>query len=200
MKNMEYTHLLALLTFAVVSSFSPGPNNIMLMTSGANVGFYRTIPHIVGVVAGYSIMLLLVGLGLMQFLQQSPFFHNVLQILCLIYLLYLAYRIATSKMTNKDVSQFKPMSLFAAAGFQWINPKGWSMALTAITVYSSSNSNYISAIILITGVFLLVSIVSTSVWTLAGKKCQQLLKNPHYFKIFNYSMASLLLLSVAFTL
>tara|TARA_R110001583_G_scaffold60713_2_gene180138 strand:- start:28089 stop:28679 length:591 start_codon:yes stop_codon:yes gene_type:complete len=196
---MEYTHLLALLSFAIAGSFTPGPNNIMLMTSGANVGFYRTIPHILGIIGGYSLMLLLVGLGLMQFLQQYPLLQKLLQILCIIYLLYLAYKIATSKVSNQEQTQFRPMSLFAAAGFQWFNPKGWSMALSAITIYSSDIDD-VTAIIMITAVFAVVNIPSACIWTLAGKKCQNLLANPQRLKIFNYSMASLLVLSVGFSL
>ena len=196
---MEYTQLLALFSFAIVSSFSPGPNNIMLMTSGANVGFYRTIPHILGIITGYSVMLLLIGFGLMQFLLQYPVLQNTLQIVCLIYLVYLAYKIATSKVSHQTQSQFKPMSLLSAASFQWINPKAWSMAFSAITVYSA-DIDYITAILMIMAVFAVVNVPSACAWTLAGKKSRDILSNPQRLMYFNYSMAVLLIVSVGFSL
>ena len=196
---MEYTQLLALFSFAIVSSFSPGPNNIMLMTSGANVGFYRTIPHMLGIITGYSVMLLLIGFGLMQFLLQYPVLQNTLQIVCLIYLVYLAYKIATSKVSHQTQSQFKPMTLLSAASFQWINPKAWSMAFSAITVYSA-DIDYITAILMIMAVFAVVNAPSACAWTLAGKKSRDILSNPQRLMYFNYSMAVLLIVSVGFSL
>ena len=195
---MEFSHLLALLIFAFISSLSPGPNNIMLMTSGANIGFYKTIPHILGIIAGYSVMLLLIGLGLMPLFQQYPLIQNTLQILCLLYLLFLAYKIATSNVLNSNKKQFKAMSFLAAAGFQWLNPKGWSMALSAMTLYGSE-LNYAMAIAVITGVFAVVNIPSACIWTIAGQKSQRLLADPKRLKVFNYSMASLLVTSVGFS-
>lgn len=196
---MEVSHLIALLMFALISSLSPGPNNIMLMASGANIGFYRTIPHILGIISGYSVMLILVGLGLMPLFQQYPLIQNSLQILCLLYLFYLSYKIATSNTEGSQGKLFKPMSFLAAAGFQWINPKGWSMALSAITLYGSE-LNYALAIVIIAGVFMVVNIPSACIWTIAGQKCQHLLADPLRLKVFNYSMASLLVASVGFSL
>ena len=195
---MEFSHLFALLIFAFISSLSPGPNNIMLMTSGANIGFYKTIPHILGIIAGYSVMLLLIGLGLMPLFQQYPLIQNTLQILCSFYLLFLAYKIATSNALGSHKRQFKAMSFFTAAGFQWLNPKGWSMALSAMTLYGSE-LNYAMAIAVITGVFAVVNIPSACIWTIAGQKSQRLLADPKRLKIFNYSMASLLVTSVGFS-
>ncbi|MBP4034383.1 LysE family translocator [Aeromonas sp. PrichA-15] len=133
---MEYHQLGALALFAFVSTFTPGPNNIMLMTSGANVGFKRTIPHMLGITFGFGAMLILVGIGLMSLFNAYPITHSILKVLSLSYLLYLTYKIATSGKTEAK-HDFRPMSFLGAVAFQWVNPKGWSMALTAITVYSS---------------------------------------------------------------
>jgi len=127
-----------LVMFAFVSTFSPGPNNIMLMTSGANVGFKKTIPHMAGVTLGY--------------------------------LVYLAVKIVLSKPSQSSTT-YKPMTFLSAAMFQWVNPKGWSMALTAVSVYNYTTSWVGLAIIAI--VFAMVNVPSVSVWTAAGKQLSQ---------------------------
>ncbi|WP_440887398.1 LysE family translocator [Vibrio sp. WZ-1] len=189
---MEYHQLGALALFAFVSTFTPGPNNIMLMTSGANVGFKRTIPHMLGITLGFAAMLILVGIGLMGLFHAYPITHRVLKILSLTYLLYLTYKIATSSKTEvKD--NYQPMSFLGAVAFQWVNPKGWSMALTAITVYSSGGSWLELAFI--AGIFCLANLPSVTFWTAAGMQLQRWLTTSKRIKSFNYSMAALLLLS-----
>ena len=189
---MEYHQLGALALFAFVSTFTPGPNNIMLMTSCANVGFKRTIPHMLGITLGFSAMLILVGIGLMSLFHAYPLTHDILKGLSVTYLLYLTYKIATSSKTEvKD--DFRPMSFLGAVAFQWVNPKGWSMALTAITVYSSGGSWLELA--LIAGIFCLANLPSVTFWTAAGIQLQRWLTTSKRVKGFNYGMAALLLLS-----
>ncbi|MEF1309973.1 LysE family translocator [Vibrio mytili] len=189
---MEYHQLGALALFAFVSTFTPGPNNIMLMTSGANVGFKRTIPHMLGITFGFGVMLILVGIGLMSLFHAYPFSHTILKVLSLSYLLSLTYKIATS--SNADIKHdFRPMSFIGAVAFQWVNPKGWSMALTAITVYSSGGMWIELAVI--AGVFCIANIPSVTFWTAAGMQLQRWLTTPKRTKGFNYGMAALLLLS-----
>ena len=125
----------ALFAFAFVSSVTPGPNNLMLMASGANFGFKRTIPHMLGVGIGFTLMVVLVGAGLMQLFDLYPVSYDVLRVVCVIYLSYLAYRIATAAAPEHQAdSTAKPFSFLQAALFQWVNPKAWTMALTAIAV------------------------------------------------------------------
>ncbi|MFV8452249.1 LysE family translocator [Vibrio campbellii] len=189
---MEYHQLGALALFAFVSTFTPGPNNIMLMTSGANVGFKRTIPHMLGITLGFGAMLILVGIGLMSLFHAYPLTHDILKGLSFTYLLYLTYKIATSSKTEvKD--DFRPMSFLGAVAFQWVNPKGWSMALTAITVHSSGGSWLELA--LIAGIFCLANLPSVTFWTAAGIQLQRWLTTSKRVKGFNYGMAALLLLS-----
>ena len=156
---MEYHQLGALALFAFVSTFTPGPNNIMLMTSGANVGFKRTIPHMLGITFGFGAMLILVGIGLMSLFHAYPITHSILKVLSLSYLLYLTYKIATSDKTEAK-HDFRPMSFLGAVAFQWVNPKGWSMALTAITVYTSGGSWL--ELTFIAGIFCLANLPSVT--------------------------------------
>lgn len=189
---MEMYQWLPLAAFAFVSTFSPGPNNIMLMTSGANVGFIKTVPHMLGVTIGFSVMILAVGIGLTGLFQTYPVVQETLHWLCLCYLVYLAVKIALSK-PNDETKVYQPMSFLAAAMFQWVNPKGWSMALTAVSVYNFSASWIGLSIIAIT--FAMVNIPSVSIWTAAGKQLSKIMNNPKYVRWFNGSMGAILLLS-----
>ena len=192
---MEYHHLIALVTFAFVSTVTPGPNNIMLMTSGANVGFWRTIPHMMGIIFGFSFMVILVGVGLVGMFQSYPILHQVLQGVSVIYLLYLAFKIAKSQPAISSQTQYQPMTFFSAAGFQWVNPKGWTMAITTVSVYNATSDW--RGIALISLVFAIVNIPSVSIWTIAGRQLQSVLKHPTKMKYFNYAMAGLLVASLS---
>ncbi|MEO0917926.1 MAG: LysE family translocator, partial [Pseudomonadota bacterium] len=128
--------LLALVGFAFVSSITPGPNNLMLMASGANFGFGRTIPHMLGISVGHSFMIIMVGLGLIQLFDAFPVLHRIMSALSITYLLYLAWKIANAAPPSEGEARGTPLTFFQAAAFQWVNPKAWFMALTAITVYA----------------------------------------------------------------
>ncbi len=189
---MELQQLGALALFAFVSTFTPGPNNIMLMTSGANVGFVRTIPHMLGVTFGFALMVILVGVGLMGLFNHYPLSHDIFKYLSLSYLIYLAVKIATSgKAAEKE--NFTPLNFLQAASFQWVNPKGWSMALTAVSVYSSGSHWW--EMTLIAGIFIAANIPSVSFWAAAGTQLQRWLTTSTRVKGFNISMALLLLVS-----
>ncbi len=189
---MDLSHLSALALFAFVTTFTPGPNNIMLMTSGANVGFTRSLPHMLGVTLGFALMVLLVGIGLTGVFIRYPMVHSALNTVSLLYLVYLAYKIATSQPANSN-ADYQPMSFFSAVLFQWVNPKGWTMALTAVSVYNPSSS-WVSLMI-ISLVFLLANFPSASVWVIAGQRLQNFLTTPKRVRGFNYFMALLLLAS-----
>ena len=126
--------LFALTAFALVSSITPGPNNLMLMASGTNFGFARTVPHMLGVAIGFTLMIVLVGAGLVTVIGLVPGALTAIKWLSIAYLLYLAYKIATAAPNPLEgQSAGKPMTFVAAALFQWINPKAWTMALTAVS-------------------------------------------------------------------
>lgn len=187
--------LTALAIFAFVSSITPGPNNIMLMNSGANFGFKKTLPHALGVGVGFTIMVALVGLGIMQLFDAFPVSYEILKVLSIIYLLYLAYKIAFSDSSiESSKSNAKPFSFIQAAMFQWVNPKAWTMALTAISVYAPSKS--LSAVLIVAIIFGLVNFPCISGWIVLGKKMQIFLTNKKRLRIFNGTMAGLLVLSL----
>ena len=192
---MTYELLTGLAVFAMVSSLTPGPNNLMLMASGANFGFRLTIPHMLGVSLGFTLMVLMVGLGLAQLFQLYPVSYTVLKVFSVFYLLFLAWKIATAGAPDKSESTSgRPFTFIQAALFQWVNPKAWTMALTAISVYSPSQT--IGSVALVAVVFGAINLPSVSCWTLMGQKIQGLLSSPTRLTAFNISMALLLVLSL----
>ena len=185
----------ALVLFAFVSSITPGPNNLMLMASGANFGLQRTIPHMLGVGIGFSLMVVLVGLGIIQVFDRFPISHDILKYFSVAYLLWLAYKIAMSSEAIKEQSTGdKPMTFIQAVLFQWVNPKAWTMALTAISVYAPSQS--VESICLVALIFGLVNIPSVSSWAVLGQQMQRLLTNITRLRVFNGTMAFMLVLSL----
>ncbi len=198
MSDFNLELLTAFGIFSFVSSITPGPNNLMLMSSGANFGIKRTLPHMFGVCIGFTLMVALVGIGLIEVFAAFPVFYDVLKIVSVLYLLYLAYKIARSSEPIKSVSgneqQPTPISFLQAASFQWVNPKAWSMALTAVTVYSPSNT--LSSIVIIAAIFGLINFPCINCWVYLGKQLRRFLNTPKRLTAFNYSMAGLLVLSL----
>jgi len=188
---MTYEILLGLTLFSLVSSITPGPNNLMLMTSGANFGFRRTVPHMLGVALGFTFMVLLVGIGLVHIFETFPVSYSILKVVSLAYLMYLAWKIVTAVPASVDDRESgAPFTFIQAALFQWVNPKAWTMALTAVSVYSPSQS--LTAIAFVAGVFGAVNLPCISVWTGMGQQLQRVLTNPRRLRIFNVLMALLL--------
>jgi len=190
--------LAALSMFAFVSSITPGPNNLMLMTSGTNFGFKRTIPHMLGVGLGFTLMVLLVGLGAMQIFDWFPLSYEILKVASIVYLLYLAYKIAKTSEVSQSEDAKKPMTFIQAALFQWVNPKAWTMAVTAISVYAPSKEAF--AVLIVALVFGIINLPCICSWITLGQKIKHVLSNERRLKNFNYAMAALLVLSVMPTL
>lgn len=183
---------LALLVYAFVTSITPGPNKFMLLASGVNFGFVRTIPHMLGIGIGFLTLLLGVGFGLGAVLSTFPMLHGGLKIAGGTYLLYLAWRIGMSRSLGKDGEvQARPMTFLEAAAFQWVNPKAWVMAVTAMAVYTSPESPFLS-VILISGAFALVNLPSVSSWAGFGMVLRGFLADPVRLKWFNIAMGLLL--------
>ena len=191
--------LTALIVFAVVSTITPGPNNLMLLSSGANFGFKRTIPHMLGIGLGFAWMGALVGIGLIEVFDRFPVSHDILKVASIGYLLYLAYKIATSQpIEEQGNNKVAPLTFIQSAAFQWVNPKAWSMALTAISVYSPSRS--LESIALVSIIFALANIPSVSLWTVLGQQLRRLLSSTFRLRAFNWTMAGLLVASIYPTL
>jgi len=192
---MNIEILTALAAFAFVSSITPGPNNLMLMSSGANFGFKLTIPHMLGVSLGFVFMVCLVGAGLIQIFDIYPISYQILKGFSVLYLVYLAYKIATSKpIQEQQDNNTKPFSFLQAAIFQWVNPKAWTMALTAISVYSPSKS--MESILLVGVVFGAINLPSVGVWTVLGQQLKRFLTSDTKLRMFNITMALLLIASL----
>jgi len=186
--------LLALIAFAFVSSITPGPNNLMLMASGANFGFRRTIPHMLGIGLGFTFMVLLVGAGLVQVFNQYPTSYSVLKVASVGYLLYLAWKIAHAAPADGDTQVGTPMTFLQAAAFQWVNPKAWAMALTATTAYAPGQTLHVVVIVAL--VFGAINLPSVSTWTVLGQQMARFLTNPRRLLVFNWTMAALLVASL----
>ncbi|MBB3992539.1 threonine/homoserine/homoserine lactone efflux protein [Sulfitobacter undariae] len=191
---MTYETLTALAIFAFVSSATPGPNNLMLMASGANFGFRRSIPHMLGISIGFMLMVFAVGAGLVQIFDQFPVIYDILKVVSVVYMIWLAWKIANAAPVTKSAEAGAPMTFLQAAAFQWVNPKAWAMALTAITVYvGEAGLTWLAAGALI---FAVVNLPSVSMWTVAGQQLQRFLTNPSRLRVYNWTMAALLITSL----
>lgn len=192
---MNLDLLTALTAFAFVTSITPGPNNLLLMSSGASFGVRRTIPHILGVALGFVFMLILVGFGLMKLFDQYPISYYVLKFSCAIYLIYLSAKIATAPSQESTLETDRnPLSFLEAASFQWINPKAWTMALTTVTVYAPSQS--FNSLVIVAAIFGIINLPSVGIWAVLGQQLSRVLTNKIRFKTFNVTMALLLLMSL----
>lgn len=189
---MSTENLLALATFALVTSISPGPSNVMLMTSGANFGFARTLPQVLGITAGFTSLLLGVGLGLGAVFEAWPASSLALKIMGAGYLLYLAWRIALSRsMAPDQAASARPLSFVESALFQWVNPKAWIVALAAVAVYMDAAAPWAS-LGRMCAVFALVNLPAVSVWAGCGVALRGFLARPGRLKGFNIGMGALL--------
>jgi threonine/homoserine/homoserine lactone efflux protein len=183
---------LALLVYAFVSSITPGPNNFMLLASGVNFGFVRTIPHMFGIAVGFVSLLLGVGFGLGAVLSTFPALHLALKIAGAAYLLYLAWKIAMSRtLGTARENRAQPMTFGQAAAFQWVNPKAWVMAVTAMAIYTNANAPFLS-VFLIALVFGMVNFPSVSCWAGFGVALRGFLSDPVRLKWFNIAMGLML--------
>lgn len=196
MNFMSFGSLVGLIIYSFVTSITPGPNNMMVMASGLNFGFSRSIPHIFGISIGFGIMVLIVGTGLGALFETYPVIHEVLRWIGAAYLLYLAWGIATSGPVNRpDTRADSPMSFLGAAAFQWANPKAWIMALGAITAYLPPQPALVSVGFLAL-VFTVVNAPCVGVWAAFGAVLRRVLSDPSHIRIFNVVMAILLVLSL----
>lgn len=192
---MTAATLLALITFAFVTSITPGPNNMMLFASAVNFGFKRTIPHMLGIGGGFLTLLLGVGFGLGAILKTYPVVFTILQFAGGIYLLYIAWKIVTSRSLSEGSASARPMTFLEAAAFQWVNPKAWVMAAGAMTTYPVPE-NYTATVLIIATVFAAVNVPSVSCWAGFGSALREWLSVPLRLKWFNVSMGILLAFSL----
>jgi len=188
---MSTTFLFPIILFALSTSITPGPNNIMLTASGANFGFKRTIPHIFGVWFGVFLLLVLSAFGLQKLFVIFPPLKFILKIAGVSYMLFLAFKIASSKNTTEKKVITKPLTFFQAAAFQVVNPKAVMMAVTSMSVYTLKGEYFLLSALAVVVAFFMIGIPSISLWAGFGTIIGRYLKNNTVFKIFNYSMGAL---------
>lgn len=191
--------LIALIAFAFASSITPGPNNIMLLASGANFGLRRTVPHMLGVSIGHAVMVSIVGLGLLGLFEAVPWLRGALMIACAIYLVWLAWKIANVAPPADAQNNARPLSFLQAAGFQWVNPKAWYMAIYAQTNFAPEGGilGYVAfGAIAVATVFAAVNLPSVTVWAWGGTQLRRWLDGPGRLRAFNITMAALLIASL----
>ncbi len=193
---MTLNLFLALAAFALVSSLTPGPNNLMLMASGTNFGFARTVPHMLGVSIGFVFMVILVGLGLVGIFKTFPVTYVILKWVSVVYLLYLAWKIANAgALVVKDgvsaTAEAKPFRFYQAVLFQWVNPKAWTMALTAVTVYAPPQKPLLG-LVTVAVIFGAINLPSVGLWALLGVQMRRFLDEPGKMRAFNITAALLL--------
>jgi len=184
------------IVFAIVTIVTPGPNNAMVVTSGMNFGVHRTIPHILGISLGFPLMIIVVGMGLNTVFSAYPVLYQIVRYLGAIYLLYLAWNIARLRsISDNKAESNKPLSFLSAAVFQWVNPKGWMMAITAVSTYAARD-HYFANVFIIAFVFGLLLIPNCSLWAIFGNSLRRWLTNPQRLRLFNITMAALLVASL----
>ncbi len=191
---MDANLFVGLVSFVFVTSVTPGPNNLMLMASGANFGFRRTISHMLGVSLGFGVMVILVGFGLAGLFLAYPPAKTALKVLSVAYMLWLAWKIAHSSAPGQGKAGARPMTFLQAAAFQWVNPKAWAMALGALSAYAQGAG--LLPILLVAAVCTAINLPSISLWVKAGESLRLLLSNPNRLQVFNWTMATLLVLSL----
>lgn len=192
---MSADTLLALVLFAFATSITPGPNNMMLFASGVNFGFRRTVPHMLGIGAGFLSLLIAVGMGLGAVLHAYPPAFIALKVAGGLYLLWIAWKIGSSRSMGDGEAKARPMTFLGAAAFQWVNPKAWVMAVTAMAVYPNPE-HYALTVAIVALVFAAVNVPSVSTWAGFGSALREWLSVPVRLKWFNITMAVLLVLSL----
>jgi threonine/homoserine/homoserine lactone efflux protein len=193
---MDGGWLAAVLAFSVVSSVTPGPNNLLLWASGASAGFVRTVPHIVGTAIGLGLMALLVAAGLGAVVTSVPAVTVALKVLGSVYLVWLAWRLlGVGSLERGTVA--RPMTIWQAIAFQLVNAKAWIFALGAITTFRPAELSTLAGGAIVAAIMALVILPTAALWAGAGGALARVIDSPRARRIVNVSLATLLVLSVA---
>ncbi len=183
--------------FAFSMAITPGPNNLMIMASGLNHGWRKSVPHLAGINLGFSAMLILTGIGLTSIFERFPPLHATIRVVGILYLLYLAWLIAGTPTGHLQKSSAKPLSFLQAALFQWVNPKAWIIVMGVIATFTTPNGNLQLQMVVIAAVILSIGLPCNLVWLFGGVSLQRVLHRPGHQRAFNITMAILLVLSIA---
>jgi len=185
---------IALVSFYFVMFVTPGPNNAMLTASGIKFGFRRTLPHLIGIPCGHIVQITLVCLGLGKVFQIYPYIQEVLKYVCAAYLLYLGYKIIGSFSEHKKDSS-RPLKLYEAALFQFVNPKAWTVAIMVASGFFPKEEVLIIAILFSSLTAAIVCFPAICLWALFGSSIRLMIKNTKIKKVVEFLLAFLLLLT-----
>ncbi|MGD2173165.1 MAG: LysE family translocator [Gammaproteobacteria bacterium] len=194
--GIEYELFLSFVVFGVIAAVTPGPNNVMLTTTGLNFGVRRGVPHLLGICIGFPVMLALIGLGFGTLFEIYPILHEIIRIVGIVYLVYLAWRIAMTRGGVERIERSKPINFWQAAAFQWVNPKAWVMGSSALAAYTSLDSNFFVQVAIICVTFFFITLPCAGAWLVFGASLQRLLRDPKHLRVFNIAMALLLVASI----
>jgi threonine/homoserine/homoserine lactone efflux protein len=188
--------LIPLTLFALAGTITPGPNNVMLTASGASFGFRRTLPHMLGITIGFPVMVVAVGLGLGEVFTRYPQLHLALKYAGAAYLLYLAWRIAQASGPDSGEAGGKPLTFLEAAGFQWVNPKAWMLAVSSIPAFTTVGGNYYAELAVIAVVYAIICLPSCAAWCMFGVAIRRLVSSPGAARVVNLVLAATVAASV----
>jgi len=191
-----HPELISLCLFMFVTSCSPGPNNILASYSGFNFGILKTIPHMFGVIFGFTTLVCVMNFGLINIFQKFPIIQEILKYTGSIFLIYLAYKISFSKI-NSDESIKNPVKFIETFFFQFINPKSVIVSVIMVSTYVEKGQNYLTYSFWVIGVAFIFAIISINFWTFVGKFLRRFATNEKFIKRFNYVMSFLLLTCIA---
>jgi threonine/homoserine/homoserine lactone efflux protein len=194
--EIETDLFVSFVIFGIIAAVTPGPNNVMLTTTGLNFGVRRGLPHLLGVCIGFPVMLALIGLGFGTLFQLFPRLHDIIKIVGIVYLLYLAWKIASTKGGASAASPARPIGFWQSAAFQWINPKAWVMGSSALAAFTSMNGNFFLQVAIICASFVVITLPCAGIWLVFGAGLQRFLRDPLHRRIFNIAMALLLVASI----
>jgi threonine/homoserine/homoserine lactone efflux protein len=187
---------IAVLFFAFSTTITPGPNNVMIMSSGVNYGVRASMPHFLGICLGFPVMVLLVGFGFGVIFEKFPNLHQLIKVAGVVYLLWLAWHIASAEPKTIQKGEKKPFTFWQAALFQWVNAKAWMMASGAVAAYTTVQGNPVVEVVAITLAFLLMAFPCVGVWLLFGSLLRKVLSNSIFQRVFNITMGLILVASI----
>ena len=191
-----HPELLSLSLFMFATSCSPGPNNILASYSGFNFGLIKTIPHMFGVIFGFTTLVVVMNIGLINVFKNFSIVQEILKYAGTIFLIYLAYKISFSK-TNSDNSSKSPVKFIETFFFQFLNPKAVIVAIIIVSTYVESGENYINYSLWVIAIAFIFACFSIVFWTLLGKFLRRFATNEKFKKRFNYVMSLLLVSCIA---
>ena len=193
---MTYDLFLALFVFGGIAAFTPGPNNTMLLATGINFGVRRAWPHIMGVAIGFPAMIACIGFGLGKIFEVYPWIYVALKYAGAAYMVWLAWKIAMSKPSSDDgITKGDPVTFLQASAFQWVNPKAWIMAVTALSAYTIAGQ-YSVGVLAVVGTFVFMGFTSALTWVLFGAGLKHILNDARYYRYINWGLAAALLASL----